>query len=185
LVLLSSEMIVFRSSISESHRAVFVRFKAEGSERCASDCKYRREASGERKSALTLWTGCESHAGSAGRSPEPQAEHPCFLGRIKCHQTAPRWWGEQIAAKDETTAEHEDIAYYMIILSMDSKSFCASQRQRGIDRPFGRSAPIPCKSGPREFSSFLSDINSRARHRRYSQRFKCRESHQAPLATEK
>jgi hypothetical protein len=46
--------------------------------------------------------------------------------------------GESISPlKTETTAKHEDISYYMIILSMYSKSFCASQRQRVIDRQFG------------------------------------------------
>jgi hypothetical protein len=47
--------------------------------------------------------------------------------------------GESISPlKTEATAEHEDISYSIIILLMDSKSsFCAKQRQCGIDSPFG------------------------------------------------
>jgi hypothetical protein len=47
-----------------------------------------------------------------------------------------------------------------------------------------RSAPIFFKSSEYEFSSFLSDTNSRARYRRYLQWFKCREIHQAPVHNE-
>jgi hypothetical protein len=59
-------------------RSSFV-LKRNGSKRCAIDCKYGREGSGEQRCVLTLRTGCESRAGwtrSAGRLSEPQAEHP-------------------------------------------------------------------------------------------------------------